>query len=255
MAGRLMTNESPVAIVTGAAGGVGRATVNTLRRQGHIIVGVDVSPAVADLEADGSENLPIVSLRLDARSPGSAEQAVQVVRERFGRLDVLVNNAGRFLRKPILDTSDAEFDELIQINVRSAFSFTREAMPLLRTSHGCIVNVASTSGLIGVPEQPVYAMTKGAIIQLTRQQAIEQAAHGVRVNAVAPGAIDTDFTAESRAADPDPEASARISLARHPIGRLSTPEEVAEAIAFLTSRAASGITGAVLNVDGGYLAQ
>lgn len=248
-----MTEESPVAIVTGAAGGVGRATVDALRRQGHIILAVDVSADVEDLEAAGRS--PIVSVRLDARSPGSAEQVVRLVRDRFGRLDVLVNNAGRFLRKPILDTSDAEFDDLIQINARSAFSFTREAMPLLRSSKGCIVNVASTSGLIGVAEQPVYAMTKGAIVQLTRQQAIEQAAHGVRVNAVAPGAIDTDFTAESRAADPHPEASARISLARHPIGRLSTPEEVADAITFLASGAASGITGAVLNVDGGYLAQ
>jgi NAD(P)-dependent dehydrogenase (short-subunit alcohol dehydrogenase family) len=250
-----MRSDQPVAVVTGAAGGVGRATVGALRRAGVAIVAVDVSPAVADLEA-GSDSAPdVVSLQQDVRHPGAAAETMRLVRERFGRLDVLVNNAGRFLRRPIIDTDDAAFDELIQINARSAFSYTRDAMPLLRESGGCVVNVASTSGFIGVAEQAVYAMTKGAIVQLTRQQAIEQAAHGVRVNAVAPGAIDTDFTAESRAADPDPEATARASLARHPIGRFSTADEVAATIAFLASPSASGITGAVVNVDGGYLAQ
>ena len=103
--------------------------------------------------------------------------------------------------------------------------------------------------------QSVYAMTKGAIIQLTRQLAIECAGQGVRVNAVAPGAVDTEFTAEARAADPDPVARLAVTLSNHPIGRMSTPDEVARAIVFLAAPESAGITGTVLSVDGGYLAR
>lgn len=251
-----MIPSSPVALVTGAAGGVGQATVDLLRHQGYDVVAVDVAPSVKELfsrlDSAVGKVIPLVA---DVRETSSARTAVELAVREFGRLDLLVNNAGRFLRKPITESTDEEFDELFQINVRAAFAFARESIPLLRAAKGSIVNVASTSGFVGVAEQSIYAMTKGAIVQLTRQLAIEQASHGVRVNAVAPGAIDTDFTAAARAADPDPEASARASIARHPIGRYSTAQEVAAAIAFLASAAASGITGTILSVDGGYLAQ
>ncbi|MGI5149737.1 SDR family NAD(P)-dependent oxidoreductase [Plantactinospora sp. CA-294935] len=239
------------AVVTGAARGIGRSVVTRLRAAGYRIVAVDVSPAVTDLAEDGGVVPMVADVTLDA----TPDAAIGRATAEFGRLDLLVNNAARFLRRPIRDTSDDDFDALFAVNVRPAFRFTRAALPLLTETRGCIVNTASISGLIGVANQSVYAMTKGAIVQLTRQLAIEYAARGVRVNAVAPGAVDTEFMAEARAADTDPAASLAVTLSNHPIGRMSTPDEVARAIVFLASPESAGITGTILSVDGGYLAR
>jgi NAD(P)-dependent dehydrogenase (short-subunit alcohol dehydrogenase family) len=241
-----------VAIVTGAAGGVGRSLVAGLRKRNYAVIAEDIADDVNELP-DGDEM--IVPLQADASQADSARRAVELARTRFGRLDLLVNNAARFIRKVLADSTDEDFDRLIATNVRSAFVHARESMPELVATKGAVVNVASTSGLVGQPGQVLYCMTKGAIVQLTRQLAIEHADRGVRVNAVAPGAIDTDFIAEARAADPDPERTAAETIARHPIGRLMTPDEVAEAIIFLASDAASAITGSILSVDGGYVAR
>ncbi|MBO0823406.1 MAG: SDR family oxidoreductase, partial [Actinobacteria bacterium] len=155
------------------------------------------------------------------------------------------------------ECTDADFDALMATNVRGAFSHARESLPWLAQTRGSIVNLASISGLVGMPGQTVYSMTKGAIVQLTRQLAVEHAHRGIRVNAVAPGAVDTDFVANARyaSADPDPAASRATAISNHPIGRILTPEEIAEAIVFLASPAASGITGTILSVDGGYVAR
>jgi NAD(P)-dependent dehydrogenase (short-subunit alcohol dehydrogenase family) len=238
------------AVVTGAARGIGRSVVTRLREAGYRVVAVDISPAVADLAADG-----IVPLQADVSAAEAPQAAVDRAVEAFGRLDLLVNNAARFLRQPILDTTDADFDTLFAVNVRPAFRFARAALPHLTGTAGCIVNVASISGLVGIANQSVYAMTKGAIVQLTRQLAIEYAGRGVRVNAVAPGAVDTEFMAEARAADADPAASLAVTLGNHPIGRMSTADEVARAIAFLAAPESAGITGTILSVDGGYVAR
>jgi NAD(P)-dependent dehydrogenase (short-subunit alcohol dehydrogenase family) len=240
-----------VALVTGAAGGIGRAVVARLAADGYRVVAVDVSPAVAELAAQGR----VATLAADLTADGAAERAVALAGSAFGRLDVLVNNAGRFLRKPIAETTDADFDRVFAINVRAPFRLSRLALPQLESTAGCIVNVASISGLVGITNQSVYAMTKGAIVQLTRELAIEYAARGVRVNAVAPGAVDTDFMAEARAQDPDPAASLALTLANHPIGRISAPAEIAGAIAFLAAPDSGGITGTILGVDGGYTAR
>jgi NAD(P)-dependent dehydrogenase (short-subunit alcohol dehydrogenase family) len=245
------STDGLVALVTGAAGGVGRAVVARLTAAGYRVVAVDLSPAVTELAAPGR----VVPLRADVADQDSPARAVELADTEFGRLDLLVNNAARFLRKPIADTTDEDFDRLLAINVRAAFRHAREALPALEATSGCIVNVTSISGLIGVPGQAVYAMTKGALVQLTRQLAIEYAARGVRVNAVAPGAIDTGFTAEAKANDPDPAASLAVTLSTHPIGRMSTADEVARVIAFLAAPESAGITGSIVSVDGGYTAR
>jgi NAD(P)-dependent dehydrogenase (short-subunit alcohol dehydrogenase family) len=239
-----------VAIVTGAAGGVGKATVELLTARGARVVAEDLNPAVGELEGER-----VATLRGDVAESETAQRAVALARERFGALHILVNNAGRFLLKPTIDTTEADWDELLRVNVRGAFLHCREALPALsETRDGRIVNVASISGTIGLPGQTAYCTTKGAIVQLTRQLAIEHAPR-VRVNAVAPGAIDTGFTDEVMAGVPDREARHAAIAAAHPLGRMASAEEIAEVIAFLASPRSSIITGAILMADGGFTAQ
>ena len=250
-----MTDSPParVALVTGAAGGIGQATVRRLRARGYAIIAEDISPEVEKLGADEA----IVPLRADVSQTETARRAVALAQERFGRLDLLVNNAALFLRKPTEECTDEDFDVLMAVNVRGAFSHARESLPALAATKGSIVNLASISGLVGQPNQTIYSMTKGALVQLTRQLAVEHAHRGIRVNAVAPGAVDTDFIARARdaTADPDPAASRARAISNHPIGRILTAGEIAEAIVFLASDAASGITGTILSVDGGFTAR
>jgi NAD(P)-dependent dehydrogenase (short-subunit alcohol dehydrogenase family) len=239
-----------VAIVTGAAGGVGRATVELLTARGARVVAEDIDPAVETLEAEG-----VATLRGDVAEPDTARQAVALARARFGALNVVVNNAGRFLMKPTAETTDDDWDGLLRVNVRGAFLHCREAMGALgEHGDGRIVNVASISGTVGLPGQTAYCSTKGAIVQLTRQLAVEHAPR-VRVNAVAPGAIDTGFMDEVLAGVPDRAATLESIAASHPLGRMARAGEIAEVIAFLASPRSSIITGAILMADGGFTAQ
>jgi NAD(P)-dependent dehydrogenase (short-subunit alcohol dehydrogenase family) len=156
--------------------------------------------------------------------------------------------------KGILDTSDEEWDGLMTVNVRGMFVHSRAALPhLAARDRSAIVNMTSISGLVGLASQAAYCVTKGAIVQLTRQLAVEFAPQGVRVNAVAPGAIETRFLLDALPQDPGP-ILADIA-ASHPLGRTSQPEEIAEVVAFLASERAGFMTGAIVPVDGGYTAQ
>ena len=242
--------EGRTAIVTGAAGGVGRATVAVLRQAGAAVVAQDIDPAVRDLEADG-----IVGLVGDVAETAVAESAVATARERFGSLDILVNNAGRFVPKGILDTTDEEWDGLMRDNVRGMFVHARAALPSLLESKGSIVNVASVSGVVGSPNQTAYCATKGAVVQLTRQLAVEFGPRGVRVNAVGPGAIDTEFVSRSLGLPPGVWPVPPEVLESHPLGRIASPEEIADVIVFLASPLAAFMTGAIVMADGGATAR
>jgi NAD(P)-dependent dehydrogenase (short-subunit alcohol dehydrogenase family) len=241
--------EAKAAVVTGAAGGVGTAVVAKLVSTGFHVVAADVADSVHALDRPGS----VLTMRADASNESDARETVRRAVETFGRLDLLVNNAGRFLKKPIVECTVDDWDAVMTLNARGPFLHSREAIPHLMATHGAVVNVASTAGIVALTNQSVYGASKGALIQLTRALAIECAPH-IRVNAVAPGGIDTDFSRSANRDESPAERQAR-TVANYPLQRWSTAQEVAEAIVFLGSDAASAITGAVLGVDGGYTAR
>ena len=242
--------DGKVAIVTGAAGGIGREIVRLLHERGASIVVEDIQPSVSELATDDGRITAVVG---DVSQAATADAAVAAAVENFGGLDVLVNNAGRFLGKDILETTDEEWDTLMTVNVRGMFVHARAALPqLFRRESPVIVNMASISGLVGIAQQGAYCVTKGAVVQLTRQMAVEYASRGVRVNAVAPGAIETTFFLGALPPDPT-EALAEIG-ASHPLGRNGQPGEVAEMVAFVASDRTKYMTGSIVSVDGGYAA-
>jgi NAD(P)-dependent dehydrogenase (short-subunit alcohol dehydrogenase family) len=197
-----------------------------------------------------------VTLVGDVREKDTAESAVDLALGRFNGLHVLVNNAAIILSKDILQTSEPEWDDVMDVNVKGVFHHCRAVLPhLLSQRSGSIVNVSSISGVVGLPQQAAYCASKGALVQLTRQLAIEYAGDGIRVNSVAPGAIDTPFLTRHLQAQADPVAAAQAVNAAHPLGRYSSPAEIADAIAFLASPRSSFITGAILALDGGYTAR
>ncbi len=242
--------EGKVALVTGAAGGIGREIVRLLHERGASVVVEDIEPTVSDLVTGDGRITAVVG---DVSQASTAEAAVAAAVGSFGGLDILVNNAGRFLGKDILETTDEEWDTLMAVNVRGMFVHARAALPqLFESPSAAIVNLGSVSGLVGIPMQGAYCVTKGAVTQLTRQMAVSYAPRGVRVNAVAPGAIETSFFMGALPPDPT-EALAEIA-ASHPLGRNGQPDEVAEVIVFLASDRARYMTGSIVSVDGGYAA-
>jgi NAD(P)-dependent dehydrogenase (short-subunit alcohol dehydrogenase family) len=241
-----------VAIVTGAAGGVGRAVVHELLAAGAFVVAEDIDPAVSTLEQEGR----VVAVVGDVAESSTAQAAVDAAFAQFGKLDILVNNAARFLLKPTVDTTDEEWDSVMRTNVRGVFVHCREALPrIAEGGGGAVVSLASISGVVGLGDQAAYSASKGAVVQLTRQLAVEWAPRRVRVNAVAPGAIDTPFLRNAFAGAPDiDEVLAQIAAA-HPLGRISEPGEIAEIVVFLASPRSRFVTGVILMADGGYTAQ
>jgi NAD(P)-dependent dehydrogenase (short-subunit alcohol dehydrogenase family) len=245
--------EGRVAIVTGAAGGLGREVVAVLREAGASVVAEDLDPAVHDL-AVGDEG--IAALEGDVADAATADAAVALANERFGHLDLLVNNAARFLLKPILETSDEEWDDIIRTNVRGMFVHARAALPDLIEHRGTMVNIASVSGMVGAPSQAAYCTSKGAVVQLTRQLAVEYGPQGVRVNAVAPGAIETLFVARSLGTeDQGSGADNPDIIASHPLGRVAQPREIAEVVAFVASPLSGFMAGAIVMADGAATAR
>jgi NAD(P)-dependent dehydrogenase (short-subunit alcohol dehydrogenase family) len=246
--------EGQVALVTGASRGIGRDLVLALAHAGANVVAAgrsldDVAGVVAEVRDDGGEAEPVT---LDVTDRASIERAVEETVHRFGRVDVLVNNAGLGTNHDALDATEEEWDELFAVNVRGLFFACQSAgRRMVEQRHGRIVNMASQAGLVGIPRHAAYSASKGAVIALTKVLALEWAPFGITVNSVAPTFIRTPGTAERL---DQPEFLAGV-LEGIPVGRVGTSTDVAGAVIYLASPAASLVTGTVLVVDGGWTAR
>lgn len=233
-----------VALVTGAAGGIGSAIARALTRAGASVVGADASDSIVDsMSAIGG-----AGFRGDVTDPGFAGAAVQAAIDVGGRLDVVVNAAGIQLRTAAVDIDDSGWQRLVDVNLSSAYRLIRASVPHLIEHRGCVVNIASLSADRAVPGIVPYGATKAALTQLSKGLAVELGPHGVRVNTVAPGYVDTPMTAGMLSQPGVREQK----LARIPLQRLADGADIADVVVFLCSPAARYVTGVALPVDGGY---
>ncbi len=245
--------QNKIAIITGAASGIGAATAIRFVKEGAKVLLVDTnSDMLADVLQTVDNNDVALSIVADVQDEDAVASCVRKAVDAWGRIDIVVNNAGIGSSMPLLEFTKEEFDRIFGVNLRGPLLFCKHAIPAM-TNGGAIVNIASISSTSGIPDQALYAPSKGGILQMTRQLAIEYAQQNIRVNAVAPGTIETPMLQGG-----DPERMKRVLswlMNMHPVGRFGKPEEVANAILFLASDEASFITGANLAVDGGYTAQ
>jgi NAD(P)-dependent dehydrogenase (short-subunit alcohol dehydrogenase family) len=249
--------DGRVVIVTGGAAGIGAASARAFAREGGRVTILDVDRADGEAvaaeigAAGGSARFRAVDVRDEAAVKAAVAEAVAD----FGRLDVMHANAGVEFTKRIVDTTLEEWERVIGINLTGVYLACRYAMiQMVEQGSGAIVVTASPHALVTWPDAGAYSASKGGVMALTRALALEGAPHGVRANALLPGATDTPMLRREAQESPDPEAQMRRFALIHPLARLCQPEEVAEAALFLASDAASFVTGTGLAVDGGILA-
>ena len=243
--------QQRTALVTGSTRGIGRAIAVRLARDGCGVVVNHASDAGAEgvLGEIRALGVRALAVRADLTDAEACRRLVGEATERLGPLDILVNNLGPFLERPIAETTDAEWRLMIDGNLSSAFFCARAALPGMRARRsGCIINIGALNAEVSpgmTHEAPAYSVAKAALMTLTRTLARTEGPHGIRVNAVGPGFIETEAYADW---DPAEQARWRGQI---PLGRFGTPAEVAEAVAFLSSERASYISGAILQVHGG----
>jgi NAD(P)-dependent dehydrogenase (short-subunit alcohol dehydrogenase family) len=241
--------DGRTALVTGGASGIGEATCRALAQAGAAVVVADIDRARAETLAG---ELPCASvLILDITD----EAAVNAAFGKIPKLDILVNNAGIGLVGGIEETELPDFQRLFRVNVEGMFLVTRTAMPLLLNTHGCIVNIGSVAGLVGVKRRFAYCATKGAVVAMTRQLAVDYPTQ-IRVNCICPGTVDTPFVEaylEKYHKHEKDKVRAELNQ-RQPVGRLGRPDEIAHMALYLASPEAAFVNGSVVTIDGGWTA-
>jgi NAD(P)-dependent dehydrogenase (short-subunit alcohol dehydrogenase family) len=253
-----VTLRGKTAIVTGAASGIGLATVlKYLEADAAGVVAVDVAAELPErLARDAAGGGRLRYVRGDVGVEQTAVEFTRAAVDAFGRVDVLVNNAGVSVVKPIHEHTPAEWDAVMNTNVTALYWSARHVIPvMMRQRAGVVLNTGSISGVAGIATQGAYGPSKGAVHQLTRQMAIEYAPHGIRVNAICCGTVDTPIVHRSAAASGDPEGYWAMLRENHPIGRIASADEVAAFFTYMASDLASFFTGATLMMDGGFTAR
>ena len=249
-----MRLNGKVALITGGGTGIGEATAKIFAAEGAQVAITgrrkDVLEGVAKaIVANGGKVLVVTgSVTEEAHVQSAVDQTVRT----FGKIDILINNAGiGVFGKPLHETTDREWQEILDTNLTGVFRVTRAVIPHMLERGGSIVNVSSVAGLVGIAGLAAYSGTKGALVALTRCLAIDYAKDKIRCNCVCPALVDTPMAADA-IADPDLNAT---MMAKHPIGRFGTPDDVARMLLYLASDDASWVTGSLFTIDGGWTAQ
>jgi NAD(P)-dependent dehydrogenase (short-subunit alcohol dehydrogenase family) len=251
--------ENRVAVITGAAGGIGSAIARCLAEHGAHLVLTDVDEASALALADGIRKTGRVAWGMghDVSDPRDWEEVLRFSQEKYGKIDILVNNAGVSHVASIEEIALAEWRRVMAINLDGVFLGTQAAVAEMRGRGGSIINVASIRAIVGNPNTAAYDASKAGVAALTRSAALHCAKQGynIRINAVLPGYISTEMVQRVLSTQPDPDAAMNHVMSAQPIGRMGLPEEVANIVLFLASDESSFMVGSQLVVDGGYTAQ
>jgi NAD(P)-dependent dehydrogenase (short-subunit alcohol dehydrogenase family) len=235
--------KDKVAIVTGGGSGIGAATARLLNREGARVVILDAKPPA---EAPFDDAICLIA---DVRREDEVQRAIEFVAGKFGCIDVLVNNAGIAIRQPVADADLASWDDVMDVNVRGAFLCSKQVLRFM-PRNSSIVHMSSVTGITGVPGRGAYSASKGALVALARNMAMDYASRQIRVNCICPGFVRTALIQTLTSDD----ARCERLTALHPLGRLGEPEDIANAVLFLASDESSWITGHALVVDGGFSA-
>ncbi len=253
-----MRFKDKVAVVTGAATGIGRAAAVGFAREGAAVVIVDIDKQLGESVANEireTDSEVLLSIT-DVADEKAVRTMVENVIARWGHLDILINNAGIYYQGDVTATSLDTWNKIMAVNLTGAFLCTKYAVPAMaQRSGGVVINISSEAGLVGIKGQVVYNVSKGGMIALTRSCAVDLANQGIRVNCVCPGTTDTPLVRAAVNRAPDPTGARRALEERRPLNRLGTPEEIASAILYLASDEVGYATGAILSVDGGYTTQ
>ena len=250
-----MRLKDKIAVITGAGSGIGHATAELFSREGAVVIvtdkNFDAAKAVAK-ELGGTAS----ALKVDVAITAEVKAMIDGTVAKFGRLDILFNNAGYGITGSVVETAEDDWDALMAVNVRGVYLGCKYAIPhMAKQGGGAIVNTASTTSVAGIKDRAAYVTSKGAVAAMTRAMALDHVHQNIRINCVAPGTIDSPYFAKILAQADDPAAVRHGLEMRQPMLRLGTPEEIAKAVLFLASDDASFCTGSTLFADGGWTAR